>query len=129
VCNLLRLLTLDHHVQELIGEGEQHISVGHAKILAGIAKHQERALAQRLIHEHLSVRQLERIVKAVHETAAHARPGKDPNVAQLELHLTDHLGQKVRIEWSEQGGGEVRIQFSSTEELEGFFKKIGFTPR
>jgi ParB family chromosome partitioning protein len=128
VTNLLRLLTLDPAVQALIGPGDGKISVGHAKLLVGLHALQQRTLANRAIREDLSVRALMRLVKML-SAPQRVLPGtlrpSDPNIAHLEQQLTEHLGQRASLDWS-GSSGELTLQFTSHDELDGFFERIGF---
>jgi ParB family transcriptional regulator, chromosome partitioning protein len=128
VTNLLRLLTLDPDVQAMVGSGDGKISVGHAKLLVGLQFAQQRSLANRAIREDLSVRALMRLVKML-SAPQRMLPGTlrptDPNIAHLEQQLTEHLGQRACLAWSGTSG-ELTLQFTSHEELEGFFDRIGF---
>lgn len=145
VTNLLRLLTLDESVQSLIGDGARQLSAGHAKVLIGLARGQQRTLADRVIREGLSVRALERLVKDSAGTAAARDQSastsiRDPNIVQLEQQLTEFLCQPVAIDWrgketsttresdsapaAKGQGGEVTIRFNSLDELDGFLARL-----
>jgi hypothetical protein len=49
------------------------------------------------------------------------------NIKHLEVALSEHIGNRVQIEYEDRGGGYVRIRFNSIDELEGHFERIGFT--
>lgn len=61
VTNMLRLLTLEESVKELISQG--FLTVGHAKVLVPLSHVAQRSLAKKVISENLSVRALEEKVK------------------------------------------------------------------
>lgn len=61
ITNTLRLLNLDEKTQELIAEGK--ISQGHAKVLVGLEKDDEKAIINSIIGQKLSVRQTEKLVQ------------------------------------------------------------------
>lgn len=61
ITNTLRLLNLDEKTQELISEGK--ISQGHAKVLVGLEKDDEKAIINSIIGQKLSVRQTEKLVQ------------------------------------------------------------------
>ena len=44
----------------------------------------------------------------------------------LENALSDHIGNRVQLEYEERGGGFVRIRFNNIDELEGHFNRLGF---
>lgn len=61
ITNTLRLLNLDETTQKLIAEGK--ISQGHAKILVGLKKEDEKTMVDSIIGQKLSVRDTEKIVQ------------------------------------------------------------------
>lgn len=61
VTNTLRLLNLDEHTQKLIMEGK--ITQGHAKILVGLDKDDERKVVDTIVGQKLNVRDTEKIIQ------------------------------------------------------------------
>jgi len=125
VANALRLLNLPEAVKNLVRQ--RLISMGHARALLALedAKAIE-ALAQRVVSEGLSVRQVESTAKRAPGTTPHAgRPSRpvDPNVAAAEATLQRVLGTKVRI-----GGngtkGRVEIHYHSSDELDRLYQML-----
>ena len=125
VANAVRLLKLPPVVQNFIREGR--LSVGHAKVILGIADEKKQKLAaERVIKEGLNVRQTEGLVAKLQARGSHksglkpesvAAPGSDPHVANLEDRLREKFGTKVQLRYAE-GKGSVEISFFSDEELE-----------
>jgi ParB family chromosome partitioning protein len=126
ITNSLRLLKLDPIVQNLLITGQ--ITEGHGKILAGLTVEQQRELAQRCAQKGWNVRRLESEAKKLQQPHAHHEPYSDANLKNLEIALSDHVGNRVQIECEEKGGGYVRIRFNNIDELEGHFDRIGFKP-
>lgn len=134
VANLLRLLELPEDVRAMIATGT--ISAGHGKMLASIADaQQQRRLVERILAEHLSVRQTERAVREIAKSKpaqdAQAQPSLSPdrhtNIRDLETRLGDHLKTRVRIELSPSGSkGRVVIDFYDLEHFDGLMHAIGF---
>jgi len=124
ITNSLRLLKLDNRVQDLIISGK--LSEGHGKILAGVASQYQYLLAEQAIHKNWSVRKMEIEAKKLLTPDLNKNPYSDPNLKKLEVALSDHLGNAVRIEYEERGGGSVRVSFNNIDELEGYFQKLGF---
>ncbi|NPA27611.1 MAG: ParB/RepB/Spo0J family partition protein [Epsilonproteobacteria bacterium] len=62
ITNTLRLLNLDESVQEQLAKGE--ISQGHAKVLVKLPKSEQKRIAQKIIDDKLSVREIERLIKS-----------------------------------------------------------------
>ncbi|EAH5259016.1 ParB/RepB/Spo0J family partition protein [Campylobacter coli] len=63
ITNTLRLLNLDPKIQDLIASGK--ISQGHAKVLVGLDKEDEKVLVDSILGQKLSVRDTERLVQKV----------------------------------------------------------------
>ena len=135
VANAMRLLKLPQAVQNYIREGR--LSVGHAKVILGIADEKKLKLAaERIIKEGLNVRQTEGLVakltgpgfpKSGLKPETVAAPGSDPHVADLEDRLREKFGTKVQLRYAE-GKGAVEISFFSDNELERILQILGVTP-
>ncbi len=133
VANALRLLKLPETVQKFIRDGR--LSVGHAKVILGIADESGQKLAaERVIKQGLNVRQTEGLVakilkRATREPAAPevvAGPAGDPHVADLEAKLREVFATKVKLNYAD-GKGTVEISFFSEEELERILQILGVT--
>ncbi len=132
VANALRLLKLPRGVQDLIRDGQ--LSVGHAKVILGLADEKSQKLAAgRIVKESLNVRQTEGLVakwqsvgqKAVAGPAkTPATPAGDPHVADLEARLREMFATKVKLNYA-QGKGSLEISFFSNEELERILQILG----
>ncbi|MGD0259305.1 MAG: ParB/RepB/Spo0J family partition protein [Verrucomicrobiota bacterium] len=133
VANALRLLKLPPGIQTSIREGR--LSVGHAKVILGLAseKHQKLA-AERILKEGLNVRQTEGLVARLQAreagTVTRPRPvtplTRDAHVANLENQLRERLGTKVHLRYA-QGKGALEIAFFSDAELERILQIMGVT--
>jgi ParB family chromosome partitioning protein len=128
VANALRLLTLDAELQGFLAKGL--LSVGHAKVLLGVADAAQRAvLARRVIEEGLSVRATERLTQAK-RPATVATPGKPvpaleaAAVASIEKKLVSHLGARVSLRHSAKRG-RIVIQYVGNEDLQRILGKLG----
>jgi len=135
VANALRLLKLPAAIQKYIREGR--LSVGHAKVILGLADEKKQQLAaERVIKEGLNVRQTEGLVaklqkRGSRQTAAKlesvAAPAGDPHVAEMEDRLREIFATKVQLHYA-QGKGAVEISFFSDEELERILQILGVMP-
>ncbi len=125
ITNLLRLLKLDPRVQQLLIDGQ--ISEGHGKILAGLRQHEQMELAEKCAKMNWSVRKMELEAKKLQQIPAENNNRySDRNLQKLETSLSQHVGNRVQIEYENRGGGYVKIRFNNIDELEGHFDKIGF---
>ena len=130
VANALRLLKLPSPVQSYIRDGR--LSVGHAKVILGLADEKnQRLAAERVIKEALNVRQTEGLIaKLQHRSRPSAKSGvvvplpTDAHVADLENRIRERLGTKVRLRYV-QGKGALEIVFFSDAELERVLQVLG----
>ncbi|OYR19654.1 ParB/RepB/Spo0J family partition protein [Brucella thiophenivorans] len=123
VANTLRLLKLPQRVQDFISDGA--LSAGHARSL--ITMEDPTALAERVVKEGLSVRQVEALSQA--RNGAEPKPNKsapvekDADTKALEKLLSDVTGMKVEINHRERGG-EVKVRYSSLEQLDEICRRL-----
>ncbi|MGA2246789.1 MAG: ParB/RepB/Spo0J family partition protein [Verrucomicrobiota bacterium] len=125
VANATRLLKLPTPVQGLLRDNR--ISVGHAKVILGLADaRQQVTTAERIVKEGLNVRQTEGLVAKLQAhgqkiPAAPAAPAAivpvDSNLARLEERLREKFGTRVHLKYA-QGKGAVEISFFSDDELQ-----------
>jgi ParB family chromosome partitioning protein len=122
VANAVRLLTLPEQIRAWIGTDD--LSVGHAKVLLGLATADEQLLAaERIRRENLTVRATERLVASMRAGSKPATKRKaaaatsDAIFADLEKRLQQHVGTRVRI-LGKAGAGKIEIQYFSAEDLD-----------
>ncbi|MGC2783111.1 MAG: ParB/RepB/Spo0J family partition protein [Roseiarcus sp.] len=121
VANTLRLTNLPEHTRGLLAGGK--ISAGHARALLAVADPD--ALANRIVAEGLSVRDIERLGENSGKTA---RPRKgtapvDADTKALQEKLALALGTKVTIR-HEGESGEIRIAFRDFDQLDDFCRRL-----
>jgi len=125
VTNLLRLLTLQGDVRELLEKGQ--MDMGHARALLALDGAQQSKAARQVIERGLSVRETETLVRRLIEKPA-ARKGAhkhaDPDVRALQQKLSDKLGARVRISHSKKGKGKLVIEFDNLDVLDGILGRI-----
>jgi ParB family chromosome partitioning protein len=117
ISNSLRLLSLPPELQNQISTGR--LTTGHAKILAGITDGAwQRALAQQVLEQELSVRALDDLVKGGPSPAADRQPVVKPaHVKELESNLFHLFGTRVSVK--ERGGkGSVTLHFDSHDHFQ-----------
>lgn len=129
VANLLRLLSLPEDVQELVREGK--LSAGHARALIGSPRASE--LAAQIVAKGLSVREVERLMKAQEGAKSSLRASKgaekDADTRALEGDLSANLKMPVRIEHSAGGeSGELVIRYSSLDDLDKLCRILSQLP-
>lgn len=131
VANHLRLLDLCDAVQRLVVIGQ--LSFGHAKILAGIVGDQARQidLANKVIKEELSVRQLEGLMQLPAPGGQDAKvsrsKAKPPFVRDLEEQLTHAIGTRVSIQQGRsKSAGRIVVDYYSLEDFDRIAACLGW---
>jgi ParB family chromosome partitioning protein len=132
VSNLLRLLTLSPHVQDLLMHGK--LDMGHARALVGLDGAHQVMISEQVIHADLSVRDTEHLVKKHQADNAistektersisnEARPSQD--VLRLQERLSDELGAAVTIKPTLSGAGVLKISYANLDQLDEIIAKI-----
>jgi ParB family chromosome partitioning protein len=128
VSNLLRLLTLSAPVQEMLMHSK--LDMGHARALIGLDNAQQVMLAERIVHDNLSVRDVEDLVKKLNKDKQ-VSPEKliqktsvNHDVLRLQEALSDKLGATVSIKALANGAGVMKISYSNLDELDEIIAKI-----
>ena len=121
VANTLRLLSLDHEMQDALRAGK--ISAGHGRVLAGVKDEAfQKALFQKALREHLSVRQMELLAADGPAPAAPARPkaapALSPELADMRERLRSAVGVKNVVVQGNGKKGRLTLSYSSPEELD-----------
>ncbi|MCC6981889.1 MAG: ParB/RepB/Spo0J family partition protein [Bauldia sp.] len=123
IANTLRLLKLPETVQGFVRDGK--LSAGHARALIGSDDPEGAAL--RIIEGGLSVRDAEAIAdKPKRGKGASSRSGgrKDADTAAMEKRLADALGLTVVIKHGAGESGELRIQYTTADQLEEVARRL-----
>ena len=122
IANLLRLLSLEREVAEMLEHGR--IDAGHGKVLLALDGGEQVRAARKVVDSKLSVRQTEALVKAMLAPAVDTAPQrKDPDIDRLERQLSERFGTKVVIE-NKNGRGKLVIQYSDLDVLDGILNRI-----
>ncbi|MDR2338099.1 MAG: ParB/RepB/Spo0J family partition protein [Deltaproteobacteria bacterium] len=132
ISNSLRLLKLCEVAQDLLIQ--KKISAGHGKALLMIEDLAlQKSIAERIITDELSVRQVEQLAsgkevepKKVRGKKANSVSLSAPSFAVMELEdrLRRALGTKVNLQLQASGEGEIRISFFSKDELQRILEII-----
>jgi ParB family chromosome partitioning protein len=117
IANILRLLSLPKIVQQFIESGA--ISLGHAKVLAGLSTAEAQLkLAQKIVSEQLSVRQIEQMISGQKKDRETKSKKEEPHrFRSLEEQFRKRLGTKVQVKAGTRGG-QVIIHYFSDDELD-----------
>lgn len=132
VANATRLLKLPASVQTLLRNNR--LSVGHAKVILGLAEAAQQTLAaERVVKEALNVRQTEGLIAKLqahgerissHVAPPPLLPPPDANIARLEEKIREKFGTKVQLKYA-LGKGALEIVFFSDDELQRVLEILG----
>ena len=120
ISNLIRILDLDQEIHQMIISGK--ISMGHARALIGVPDAVDKA--KEIFEKKLSVRDVEKSTSK-HKQTRKKQTEKDPNIADLEKELSDKIGLKTEIEFSENGSsGSLKLYYSDLNQLDEIMKRL-----
>ena len=136
VANALRLLSLPEEILKYIETNE--LSAGHARALLAIDDPEEqKAIAERIIRNGMSVRDTEKLVRArkngeetADETASNSANGKTSEIVylqSLQSKVSQTFGKKIFINKSKKLGaqnGKLEIEYKDNQELEDIIKTL-----
>jgi ParB family chromosome partitioning protein len=117
VANALRLLTLSDAIKAKLRGGA--ISMGHAKALLAVEAAERERVAERILRDGLSVRDVERLAERRKPRAPRtAAPGprKSPDLAAAEDRLRYRLGAPVQLV-PLPAGGRIEIRYADEDDL------------
>jgi ParB family transcriptional regulator, chromosome partitioning protein len=122
VTNFLRLLKLPEKIQNAVRKGE--LSMGHARSLITLTDEKiQMRLFEKIARQHLSVRQVEELVKDVPKKNAKAPHRltirRNENfIQEFESKLRESLGTKVTIRPKSGEAGEIVVEYYTGSDLE-----------
>ena len=128
ITNSLRLLKLDERVQLMVINDE--ISGGHARALLAIEDpNLQYETAGRIFEEKLSVRETEKLVRALTKGKTEAVKAKkvledEATYKSYEKNLISLTGSKVEIQRKDNNKGKIVIDYNSLEEFEKIYDII-----
>ena len=119
--NYLRLLKLPEAVKESVISGD--ISQGHARAILSLEDNTDILNAlSKILKNHLSVRQTEKMVKNPDkEKSPKATEEQDPDIRRTEEKLTHIFSTKVKLNYLKNGKGKIEIFFNQLEEFDRIY--------
>lgn len=124
ITNSLRLLKLPDDIQMMVRRNE--LSTGHARAIAGLSSTEDQmTIAERVIFEGLSVRDVESLVKKIIEKGTSKEPIKekvkielDPDLLVQEEKLRYRYGTDVKISMNKKNKGKIEIAYYNNDDLD-----------
>ena len=122
VANLLRLLTLEESVQQLLIEGK--LSAGHARALVTVDKKRQVQLANLTVQQDWSVRQLERIcAQPVKQEEPKPVKVRDQQFSRLEGMARELFGTRAKLDGT-QDSGKLTLFYYSADDLQRIWEVL-----
>ena len=126
IANFLRLLELVEPIRLMVRDGR--LSVGHAKLIAGIPDIlEQQRLANLVLLQGLSVRNLERIIKQGPKT-----PPPQPenpvsaHIQDLEKSIARQLGQRAQVRpTAKKGKGRLILHYATLDQFDELLSRLG----
>lgn len=120
IANCMRLLNLDERVQQYLID--EVISEGHGRALLPIEdKDIQYSLAQKIIDENLSVREVEKLIRNASKTKSETEKEElesNPYYEDIKNTLEGYFGTKVFIKNNKNKKGKIEIEYYSEEDLQ-----------
>ena len=127
IANLIRLLSLDKYVIDLLSQ--KKIDMGHARALITLSQSSQKIYADKIVAQKLSVREIERMVieSDVISSKKPTKIKKDAHISSIENQLKESLGVLVDISHSNKTkNGKITLKYSNIDVLEGLLKQLGY---
>ena len=118
VTNYLRLLKLPPDIQIALRDGK--LSMGHARALISVDDvDRQLDIFHQIVKNDLSVRKVEALVRSNGKSTTVAKNEKEVSheIKEVQTKLTSHFGSKIQVKANGQNRGEIKIPFTSTEDL------------
>ena len=127
ITNMLGLLSLPEDIQQQISE--RKITMGHARVLSKLDNNvQQKELANKIVDEGLSVRQLESLTTSTDQyerTNKIKRVGHTTNEYQyIQDEMCEKLGTKVKVK-----NNKIEISFVNASDLNRILEVMNIIPR
>ncbi|ANE36423.1 chromosome partitioning protein [Campylobacter iguaniorum] len=122
ITNTLRLLNLDESTKKLIEDGK--ITQGHAKIIVGLEKNDEKMIVDTIVGQRLNVRDTENLVKRLK-----SKDQKAANISKAEQDYSDGLNllkdkiKNIGLD-CQINGKKIILNIKNTEEISTLIKII-----
>lgn len=120
ISNTMRLLDLHPGVQQEVVGGT--LSMGHAKVLAGLERSEQVEFSRRVIDDDLSVRQLENLIRGRELSKAQKREPA-PHIKELEKNLGDLFETRVKVK-ERAGKGSLTIHFDDKNQFKNLVDTV-----
>lgn len=125
ISNTMRLLSLPEKVIDMLESGS--ITAGHARALLSLKSHDDMEMvAQEVIKEGLSVRQLEKLIQGMlnKKNKTNREYSRETIYDEVEISLKEYLGRRVKVKGDKNKKGILQIEFFNEEDLMNLVKVL-----
>lgn len=125
VANLLRLMSLNPDVQQLLDAGS--IDFGHAKLLLALEGDQQSIIAREVSQRELTVRETESLIANIKSGQLQRKPAEatvSADIQRLQDDISEKIGLPVVIQQKANGKGKFVVSYNSLDELDGLLDHI-----
>jgi ParB family chromosome partitioning protein len=133
ISNAIRLLELPAQLREKLMEQADTFTEGHARALLSVERDEDQlTLMHKIVAEHLSVRQVEEMVKALKQTrsineamsSVTAKPQRSAELTDWERDFRNTFMAKVDLKCNNKYKGTLVVHFNNQDELESLYNRL-----
>ena len=121
IANSLRLLSLPPKVLDMLSAGQ--IEKGHAKLLASLDPQEALKVAENIVKNKLTVKDLSRLSNPQKKPKNNIK-SKDTDILNVEQEMSEGFGHKIEIEAKNKKSGKVNIFYKTLDELDSIISKL-----
>jgi len=115
VANLLRLLTLQNEVRQMLIDGR--LSAGHGRALVALSPERQIKMANLTVQQAWSVRQLERLCAQPEKQERPPKPKRDAQLSKLEGMARELFGTRVKLD-GDENNGKITLYYYNMDDLQ-----------
>jgi ParB family chromosome partitioning protein len=124
VCNLVRIHAIADDIKDRISSHPKKVSLGHAKVIAGLDHRQQNQLLNEIINNGLSVHATEERARQMKSVSTKASGSKPIEAMKLEEEISELIGCETKIDVER---GRVVIDYQKNIDiLDGVLVHLGY---
>jgi len=125
VCNLVRIHAIADDIKNRISANPKIVTLGHAKVIAGLNHKQQNQILNEIINNGLSVHATEERAREIKDTTIKTSDKKSPEMIKLEQEISELIGCETSID-AEQGRVVIDYQ-KNIDVLDGVLIHLGYS--
>jgi ParB family chromosome partitioning protein len=109
---------------------QNKLDMGHARALVGLDAAQQIMLANKIVQQNLSVREVEKLVKLGMPQAQNTKNKLvktkiNHDLKRLQETVSEQIGMRVNIQHQDKGKGKLIMHYQNLDELDRVFARLG----